>query len=127
MNPITNIQSAFDSYVLSHFSSITDLQQARLTVQTDPAKSFGDLTTTLPLVLSKQVKRAPREIAADIIAQFKHPLIEKIEVAGPGFLNISLTNQAFIELGTQIIEQGASFFKQELPLNKKINMQMVGK
>ncbi len=125
MNPITNIQSAFDSYVLSHFPSITDLQQARLTVQTDPAKSFGDLTTTLPLVLSKQVKRAPREIAADIIAQFKHPLIEKIEVAGPGFLNISLTNQAFIELGTQIIEQGALFFKQELPLNKKINIEFV--
>ncbi|MFH1786051.1 MAG: arginine--tRNA ligase [archaeon] len=58
-----------------------------------PPGGFGDLSTTAPLVLAKELGRKPRDIAKDmldIISTRKHKLISKVEVAGPGYLNFYL-------------------------------------
>lgn len=67
-------------------------------VLTRPDEQFGDYATNVALQLSKKVGKNPREIAAEIVAKLIDDSIVKTEVAGPGFINITLTDSALIDL-----------------------------
>lgn len=71
-------------------------------------EQFGDFATNIALILAKKVSNppagGPREVAQQIADQLKHPSIIKVEVAGPGFINITLRDQALAELAEQPLE-----------------------
>src|SRR4029079_540038 len=86
--------------------------KAECTLNADEAKqAFGDISSNVALILAQQTKRSPREIAARIQSEFFHPTIERIEIAGPGFLNLFLTEQVFKELAAALFIQKQSLFK----------------
>ncbi len=65
-------------------------------ISTPPPRVPGDVASNLPLMLAKQVGESPKKIAEDIIKIFpKNAAIEKVEVAGAGFLNFWLTDAGF--------------------------------
>ncbi|MDQ3065093.1 MAG: arginine--tRNA ligase [bacterium] len=70
-------------------------------VLTRPDEQFGDFTTNVALQLSKQLGKNPREIAETISAEITNEFVVKTEVAGPGFINITLSDLALIELASQ--------------------------
>jgi arginyl-tRNA synthetase len=61
---------------------------------------FGDYATNIALQLSKQLGQNPRDIAAHIAENLTHAWIDRSEVAGPGFINIYLSDAALIALIT---------------------------
>lgn len=63
-------------------------------VLTRPDAQFGDYATNISLQLAKSLNKNPRDIAAEIVAQLTHDDIKKTEVAGPGFINIWLSDTA---------------------------------
>jgi arginyl-tRNA synthetase len=63
---------------------------------TRPDEQFGDYTTNVALQLSKQVGKNPREIAEAIADRLQHDSVASIEVAGPGFLNITVTDAVLV-------------------------------
>lgn len=69
-----------------------------------PEKSeFGEYTSNIPLQLanqeSKKSYQSPKEIASDILEKFGHPhYLERIEIAGPGFLNFFLNDKALLSV-----------------------------
>ncbi len=118
MNLIEQIQTAFNQYLQNTFNlDKKQIVSCALELNIDEQKQqFGDLNSSTAMVLSKQLKRNPREIAEQITQEFSHEGLEKIEIAGPGFLNFFLTQQAIDILAKQLFEQKESFFK-----NKNIN------
>lgn len=72
---------------------------------TRPDEQYGDITTNVALQLSAQLGRSPREIAEHLSAALEHELLLKKEVAGPGFINIWLTDEALISLSQQLPEK----------------------
>jgi len=61
----------------------------------------GDYSANVAMILSKQIGKNPRELAAEIVEKLKNEkksskLIEKIEVAGPGFINFYLKKEFFL-------------------------------
>jgi len=123
MNSIDSIQKAFTGHVRGLFGEITS-DQCRLHINVDEAKqAFGNLSTTLPLVLAKTLKRIPREVATEIATTFIHPLVEKIEIAGPGFINMYLKQETFRLLAQELYEQKEAFFKPD-NLEKKYNFSL---
>src|SRR5580693_2138214 len=63
--------------------------QPEITQSTQP--QFGDYQCNNPLKLSKELRASPREIAQKLVQNFdKGEMISKIEIAGPGFINITL-------------------------------------
>ena len=80
-------------------------------INSDDAKSaFGDICTNVALVSCKEMKTNPRALATQISQEFSHPMIEKIEIAGPGFLNFFMKSSWFHELGKQINQEKEKFF-----------------
>ena len=65
----------------------------RISIENSTKKEFGDFQTNFAMVASKIIGKKPREIADIIINNFReNDLIEKLEAAGPGFINIYLKN-----------------------------------
>ena len=71
----------------------------KIDIQNSTKKEFGDFQTNFAMVTSKILGKNPREIANEIIENFeKNDIIEKMEIAGPGFINIYLKN-SFLDDG----------------------------
>ncbi len=66
-------------------------------VLTRPDEQFGDYATNVALQLAKQVNKNPRQVADELLAAVAAPVIAKTEVAGPGFINIWLTDEALLQ------------------------------
>ena len=76
-----------------------------------PESQFGDYATNVALQLSKQLGRNPREIAEGIAEKIAMlPEVKTVAVAGPGFINISLTDEALL---SQIYEKPAKIRQNE--------------
>ncbi|MBP7820777.1 arginine--tRNA ligase [Candidatus Saccharibacteria bacterium] len=80
-------------------STVKSLYGIELTPDlTVPEAQFGDLSTNVAMRLSKQLGKNPREIAEQIKEKLKsNQFITKVEVAGPGFINLYLTDTALVE------------------------------
>lgn len=84
----------------------------------------GDYSTNVSLVLSKKVGKNPRELAEDIKKEIELPSeIEKIEVAGPGFINFYLSHKYFEESIEEIIKQKECWGKNKLLKGKKVMVE----
>lgn len=73
-----------------------------------PDPNFGDLTSNIALKIAKQVSKSPPDVAKKLAEALtdKSELVSKIEVAGPGFLNLWLTDSALLDnLKDQQVEQ----------------------
>ena len=67
--------------------------------------SKGNLTCNAALILANRVKLQPHEVAEQLVKPLeKQDFINKVEVAGPGFINIFLTDDAFLNVVKEIRE-----------------------
>ena len=67
---------------------------------TRPEEKFGDYATNVALQLSKELGKNPREVASELITKLEQTAnqsIDSLTIAGPGFINLSLTDKALIE------------------------------
>ncbi len=126
MNGIEQIKSAFFSLLTSTYNvTQTQLDRCAFDINADAEKqAFGDINCNAAMVLAKDLKSNPRAIAQNVIENFAHPLVAKIEIAGPGFLNFFLTDAAILQLAHQIFNEKRQFFKPALQ-PKKINLEFV--
>ena len=78
-----------------------DLFDAQITVElTRPEAQFGDFATNVALQLAKQVGKPPREVADALAVKLHETLqgrVSGVEVAGPGFINLTLSGEALLE------------------------------
>ncbi len=73
-----------------------DLRLSELEISYTPQQKMGDLALTFPFQLAKKLKKEPRKLALEIIPLLS-PLegVEKIEAAGPGYINLFLEREKF--------------------------------
>lgn len=113
MNSVEHIQEAFIVFLKTHFNadhSITNSSRFILNVD-ENKQQFGDMSSNAPMLLAKTLQKNPRDIAMQIVNEFNHPYIAQLEIAGPGFLNATLTLPAIKQLAREISAQGSQFFK----------------
>ena len=74
------------------------IDQSRVTVEPPRDASHGDIATNAAMVLAKDAKRKPRELADAIAEKLRSDaIVAKVDVAGPGFINITLKPAAWID------------------------------
>jgi arginyl-tRNA synthetase len=127
MNPIEQIQQAFQHYLITTFNlSASEAHQHVITLNTDENKQqFGDLSLTSALVLAKKLNKNPRDIAQQISREFSHEYSDRIEVAGSGFLNIFLSQQTYQALAQHLATIGDAFFRSPSVPTKTFNIEFV--
>jgi arginyl-tRNA synthetase len=89
-------------------------------------REHGDWATNVAMQLAKKVGRAPRDVAAVVKDRLEHTAgVASVDVAGPGFLNITLDAAAAGELARSIVEQGAAFGTADSLAGTAINLEFV--
>jgi arginyl-tRNA synthetase len=99
---------------------------AQATVERPKNKEHGDYATNVALQLAKPAGRPPREVADVLAAHLRaQPGLESVEVAGPGFLNITLSEAAQAELARTIVTAGAEYGRTDTLAKERINLEFV--
>ncbi len=84
-------------------------------VERPKSREHGDYATNVALRLAKPAGRPPREVAELIAARLReHPGIARVDVAGPGFLNITLAKDALAGLVRTVVEAGPAYGRGEV-------------
>lgn len=87
----------------------------------------GDYATNLAMQLTRILRKNPRMIAEEIVSNFDKEScdVEKIEIAGPGFINFFVKSTSFAGLIKRVLEAGDDFGKQNYGQGKKYDVEFV--
>lgn len=101
------------------------LESNKITIEIPKDANHGDYSTNVALVLTKVLHQNPMEIANMLKENITSPLIEKIEIAAPGFINFYLHKDRLYQELTTIINEGKNYGKNNLGNNTKVNIEYV--
>jgi arginyl-tRNA synthetase len=90
-------------------------------------ESQGDVSTNAALLLSKKLKKKPRDIAEEILAslELENQVVEKTEIAGPGFINFFFTKNYTSTIVKKILAEPENFGRSNINSGKKANVEFV--
>lgn len=91
-------------------------------VETPPKKELGDFATNIAMLIAGREKQNPREIAEKIITEIKkNSEVENAEIAGPGFINLKISEKIYEQEFKKILELGEDYGRGE---KKKTKVQV---
>src|SRR5476649_1374336 len=86
---------------------------SRVVVEPPRDASHGDMATNAAMVLAKEAKAKPRDLAEQIAAKLRaDDLIASVDVAGPGFINLSLKPKAWSDALRTVLREGDGYGKK---------------
>jgi arginyl-tRNA synthetase len=102
------------------------IDQSRVLVEPPREAAHGDMATNAAMVLAKDAGKKPRELADAITRELEaDPLVAKVEIAGPGFINLTLNKTVWIDALRAAIEAGPAFGPSNLGRGEKVNIEYV--
>lgn len=88
--------------------------------------THGDLAGNAAMLLAKQAKQPPRQLAEQLIAHLNdHPDIERIEIAGPGFINFFLSNTCYQSVIPTVLDAQATYGQSNYGAGKRVHIEYV--
>ncbi|AUZ28228.1 Arginyl-tRNA synthetase [Bacillus subtilis] len=96
-------------------------------LETPKDKTHGDYSTNMAMQLARIAKKAPRQIAEEIVAHFDKgkASIEKLDIAGPGFINFYMNNQYLTKLIPSVLEAGEAYGETNIGNGERVQVEFV--
>lgn len=106
---------------------LPEFQVEELVIETPREKGHGDFSTNIAMQAAKTVKKAPRQVAEIIInnMDLSNTYIEKVETAGPGFINFFLNNTWLYGVLKVIQQQKEDYGKIDVGSGQKVMVEFV--
>ncbi|TWI59745.1 arginine--tRNA ligase [Halalkalibacter nanhaiisediminis] len=105
----------------------TEEQIPEVVLETPKEKTHGDYATNMAMQLARVAKKAPRTIAEELVAKLNHERasIEKVEIAGPGFINFFMDNSYLREIVPTVLKAGDTYGETNVGAGKRIQVEFV--
>jgi len=99
----------------------------QIVLENPKVKSHGDFATNIAMRLAKIAKKAPRQIAEEIVQNLDKEAgaIESVDIAGPGFINFFMQNTYLESVVESVLEAGADYGKSTSGEGKRIQVEFV--
>lgn len=118
LNELNKLQSSGDL--------LADVSFDRVAVEPPRDASHGDVATNAAMVLAKLAGWKPRDLAEKLaVAIQEWPEVESVDVAGPGFINMTLNKDFWASQVGAILSQGRDYGNSTIGANAKINVEYV--
>jgi arginyl-tRNA synthetase len=102
------------------------IDQSRVTVEPPRDAAHGDISTNAAMVLAKDAGKKPRDLAEAMAAKLRaDDLVATVEVAGPGFINLTLRPGAWIEALRSAVKLGPDYGKSDIGAAAPANVEYV--
>src|SRR4051794_5907072 len=109
MDPVSELRGAVGEAATElRGNGMVDVPQ----LERPPRPDFGDYSTNAAMLLAPSLGESPRAIAqrlGDVVGERLGPAVEKVEIAGPGFLNLFMTDAWYLQALAGMIEAGERF------------------
>ena len=103
-----------------------DINLSRVVVEPPKDASHGDMATNATMVLAKEAKAKPRDLAEKIAAGLRaDPLVASVDVAGPGFINMTLQPSVWTAALGDILDAGSGYGQSRIGGDRKVNVEYV--
>jgi arginyl-tRNA synthetase len=128
MNPFASftdhVRNAATALAAESGVSAPDL--SRIVVEPPRDASHGDLAINAAMVLAKDFGAKPRDLAERFAANLRTaPEVTKVEIAGPGFINVTLAPAAWLRVLGGIIAAGKNFGRADAGRRERVNVEYV--
>lgn len=102
-------------------------EMPEIILETPKEKAHGDYATNIAMQLARIAKKAPRQIAEELVGQLdkSKASIEKIEIAGPGFINFYMDNSYLTELIPTVLKEGENYGASNVGNGEKVQVEFV--
>ncbi len=101
-------------------------QMPEITVEPPRVKEFGDFASNVAMLLTRELKKPPQQIAATIVKHLpEDPLVSKVEVAGNGFINFTLHPDWLYDVLRDIQRKGDAYGRWNIGQGKRVNVEFV--
>ena len=118
------IENSLKSLVASDLLAEGELPE--ITIERTRQKEHGDFSCNTAMVLAKQARRAPRELAQQIIdALPATKIVERVELAGPGFINFFITDEPLYQTVRDVITTGSEYGAVNVGDGQKVIIEFV--
>jgi arginyl-tRNA synthetase len=95
-----------------------------ITLERPARREHGDFSTNIALILGSNLERPPREIAKRVVEALPgSDIVEKVEVAGPGFINFYLSRHWLHEVVRQVAEDGERYGRSDVGSGRRIQVE----
>ncbi len=103
-----------------------NLDLKNVTIEPPRDASHGEISTNIAMVLTRQARMKPRDIA-DMVADGLRDVdsVEKVEVAGPGFINITLKQDVIQSQVSKILNAASNYGSSKIGDHEKVNVEYV--
>ena len=99
---------------------------SRVVVEPPRDASHGDMATNAAMVLAKDAGKKPRELADAIAEKLRgDDLVAKVDVAGPGFINLTLKPAAWLDSLREVLRAGLDYGHSGIGAGEKVNVEFV--
>ncbi|MBU6463961.1 MAG: arginine--tRNA ligase [Bradyrhizobium sp.] len=99
---------------------------SRVVVEPPRDAAHGDMATNAAMVLAKEAKAKPRDLAEKIAEKLRHDsLIASIDIAGPGFINLTLKPVAWLDALRTVLRESVSYGQGASGAAEKVNVEYV--
>src|SRR6187397_10255 len=100
--------------------------QSRVVVEPPRDPTHGDMATNAAMVLAKDAGKKPRDLAEAIAGKLRaDDLIASVDVAGPGFINLTLKPAAWSDALRTVLREGAAYGRSPMGAAEKVNVEYV--
>jgi len=102
------------------------IDQSRVVVEPPRDPAHGDMATNAAMVLAKDAGKKPRDLAEAIANKLRaDPLIAKVDVAGPGFINLTLRPDAWTQELRNVVTTGVDYGRSDVGRGEPVNVEYV--
>src|SRR6266567_3205492 len=99
---------------------------SRVVVEPPRDATHGDMATNAAMVLAKEAKAKPRDLAEKFAEKLRaDDLIASVEIAGPGFFNLTLKPQVWADALRTVLREGAAYGASAIGKAEKVNVEYV--
>src|ERR1700686_5166266 len=99
---------------------------SRVVVEPPRDAAHGDMATNAAMVLAKEAKAKPRDLAEAIAAKLRaDDLIAAVDIAGPGFINLTLKPEAWSDALRSVLRDGDAYGRSAMGTAEKVNVEYV--
>ncbi|MDD2686817.1 MAG: arginine--tRNA ligase [Gallionella sp.] len=127
MSAVLNFKSHLaESFAHALREVAPDFVGATILIERPKQASHGDYACNLAMQLAKPLRKSPRDIANALIAALpKSEVVEKVEIAGAGFINVFITKAAKQEVVRGVLQATANFGRINAGAGKKVGVEFV--
>jgi arginyl-tRNA synthetase len=119
-----NVLARVHAVCAAELGAAADLSRVVVEPPKDP--THGDMATNAAMVLAKEARTKPRELAEKIASRLRNDeVIASVDVAGPGFINLTLKPSVWADTLRAVLREGSSYGQSAIGAGEKVNVEYV--